>query len=74
MMEHHLAILKKGKTRCENCNIKLYPSVISIAHILPKRRHAEVMDKLENYLYLCGSCHGKYDRIQANRRPRNARI
>lgn len=75
LKNYYLYHLSKIKTKpfCENCGIKIQGSISNIAHILPKRKSAnpEVMDNLNNYLYLCSpfdintnDCHSKYDRIQ----------
>ena len=70
---YHLNEIKK-KPYCENCNVKLRCVVSNIAHILPKRKsyNPEVMDNLNNYMYLCSSfsgegvCHDRYDSIQGS--------
>lgn len=71
--EYHLEQIKKHPY-CENCGCLLKCNINNIAHILPKRNcyNPEVMDNINNYLYLCASvngeigCHDRYDRIQGS--------
>lgn len=70
---YHLANISK-RPFCENCGCRLQGNIANIAHILPKRNTAnpEVMDELDNCLYLCAAvngetgCHDKFDRIQGS--------
>lgn len=70
--EFHLENIKK-RPYCDNCGCKLSCNIANVAHILPKRASAnpEVMDNIDNCLYLCASvngeigCHDKFDKIQA---------
>lgn len=61
---------------CENCGCRVQGNLMNIAHILPKRSTAnpEVMDDLNNCMYLCASinggeekgCHEHFDRVQGS--------
>lgn len=72
--EYHLREIKK-KPYCENCGLKIQGSVMNICHIFPKRSTAnpEIMDELNNVLYLCGpfdnterDCHSHFDKSQSS--------
>lgn len=70
--EYHLNILNSKPHFCENCGTRLTGQIANIAHIFPKQKSAfpEIMDNLDNYMYLCCSlygepgCHEVYDRTQ----------
>lgn len=74
--EYHLNKLQNGIYYCENCNSRLIGQIANIAHILPKRSNCnpEIMDNLDNYMYLCCSlygepgCHEFFDRNQGSSR------
>lgn len=76
--DYHLENIKK-KLYCENCGCKIKGNISNIAHVLPKRKYGgnpEIMDDINNYLYLCSSfdgidCHSHYDSRQATSRVYN---
>lgn len=70
---HHLEKVKLSPF-CDNCGCRIQGNIANIAHILPKRSSAnpEVMDELQNAIYLCASvngekgCHERFDSIQGS--------
>lgn len=49
-------------SKCENCDKPiLKPNVSNVCHIIPKGKFKSVGSILDNYLYMCLSCHSKYD-------------
>ena len=70
--KYHINKLQNGIHYCENCGVRLTGQIANVAHIFPKRNNVcpEIMDNLDNYMYLCCSlygepgCHELYDRIQ----------
>ena len=49
-------------TKCENCEAVIFsPNTSNICHIIPKGKFKSVGSHLDNYLYMCLSCHSEYD-------------
>lgn len=65
---HHINKIQSGLYHCEECDTPIYKKTTStnVAHILPKSVFISVRSLLENYLYLCGDCHSKYDSSYEN--------
>lgn len=64
--QKHIEIMKEGKC-CEECNVRLQPSIFSVCHILSKSKSPEVATNDDNIIYLCPDHHARFDSALSNR-------
>lgn len=65
--KRHILNIKKNRSCCQECGVRLLGHVSEVAHILGKSKFKSVSTIDENIIYLCGylqeNCHGSFDNI-----------